>query len=375
MKFTVERDPFADAVAWAAKSAATRPLMPHLLGMVIDANGSHVTLSGYDLEVSGQVAVLANVDFSGRALVSARLLAEITRSLPNKPISVSLDGSKVFLTCGTSKFSLPTLSLNEYPALPEVPAASGVIDGELFATAVSQVAIAAGRDDSLPILTGINVEIENEKITMVATDRYRLAVRELTWKNDANLSATALIRGRTLLDAARAMAGADEVTVGLSPTTAVEQRIGFKSDGRTMTSRLLDGTFPPYAHLLPTEASSVAVVEVTALLEAVRRVALVTEKTVPLRMNFEGGTLRLEAGGGEDAQAVEELEISFEGDPITIAFNASYLADGLTVLDQPFAQLSFIASGKPAVLSGRSSLEGATDNSYRYLLMPMRYPS
>lgn len=373
MKFTIERDPFADAVAWAARSAATRPLMPHLMGIVLDAEGDHVSLSGYDLETSGQARVLANVTTSGRALVSARLLAEISRSLPNKPVSLSLDGSKVNLVCGSSKFSLPTLSLQEFPALPELPDASGIIPGDLFASAVSQVAIATGKDDSLPILTGINVEIENESITLVATDRYRLAVRQLSWKNTSNISVTSLIRGRTLLDAAKAMAAADEVLVGLSSSTAIEQRIGFQADGRTMTSRLLDGTFPPYAHLLPTDFSSVAVMEVTALHDAVRRVSLVTEKTVPLRMNFDSGVLRLEAGGGEDAQAVEELEISFEGDPITIGFNASYLADGLTALHQPFVQMSFISEAKPAVLSGRESLDGAADSSYRYLLMPMRY--
>lgn len=373
MKFTVERDRFADAVAWASRSAATRPLMPYLLGILIEADGDRLTLSGYDLEVSGKASIDAEVATSGRTLVPGRLLAEISRLLPARPVTLVLEGSKVMVTCGSARFSLPTLAISEYPALPELPEASGTIAGDLFAAAVAQVAIAAGKDDSLPVLTGVHVEVEKDRLTLVATDRYRLAVRELAWKSDGDQTTTALIRGRTLNDAARALAHADEVSVGLTPSTANEQRVGFAADGRVMTSRLLDGTFPPYRHLLPAEASTLVVVEVAPFLEAVRRVALVTEKNIPMRLSFANETLTLEAGGGEEAAASEEIPVTIEGDDISIAFNATYLADGLSAVNTPYAQMAFTAPTKPSVISGRSAADAPADQSYRYLLMPMRY--
>lgn len=373
MKFTVDRDRFADAVAWASRSAATRPLMPYLLGILIEAEGHQLTLSGYDLEVSGKATIDADLTSPGRTLVPGRLLAEISRLLPARPVTLTLEGSKVSVVCGSARFSLPTLAISEYPALPELPDASGTIAGDLFATAVAQVAIAAGKDDSLPVLTGVNVEVESDRLTLVATDRYRLAVRELPWKADGEQTTTALIRGRTLNDAARALAHADEVSVGLTPANAPEQRVGFAADGRVMTSRLLDGTFPPYRHLLPAEASTLVVVEVAPFLEAVRRVALVTEKNIPMRLSFANETLTLEAGGGEEAAATEEIPVSIDGDDISIAFNAAYLADGLGAVNMPYAQMAFTASTKPSVISGRSAADAAADQSYRYLLMPMRY--
>jgi DNA polymerase-3 subunit beta len=371
VKFTVERDRFADAVAWASRSAATRPLMPYLLGILIEAEGQSLTLSGYDLEVSGKASIEADVATSGRVLVPGRLLAEISRLLPDRPVTLALEGTKVQVTCGSARFSLPTLAISEYPSLPELPEASGTIDGDLFASAVAQVAIAAGKDDSLPVLTGVNVEVEKDRLTLVATDRYRLAVRELPWRGASAENTTALIRGRTLNDAARALSHADQVSLGLTPASAPEQRVGFAADGRVMTSRMLDGTFPPYRHLLPAEASTLAIVEVAPFLDAVRRVALVTEKNIPMRLSFADGTLTLEAGGGEDAAASEELPVELEGDAISIAFNAAYLADGLGAVNASHAQMAFTAPAKPAVISARR--DGQTDPSYRYLLMPMRY--
>ena len=375
MKFTVERDRFADAVAWASRSAATRPIMPHLLGILIEAQENTLSLSGYDLEVSSKSLIDADVLDAGRILVPGRLLAEISRLLPDRPVTLTLDGTKVTVVCGSARFTLPTLGINEYPALPELPDASGTISGDLFSAAVAQVAIAAGKDDSLPVLTGVNVEVEKNTLTLVATDRYRLAVRELAWSSEGNQSTTALIRGRTLNDAARALAHSDTVSVGLTPANAPEQRVGFAADGRVMTSRLLDGTFPPYRHLLPEEASTLVTVEVAPLLEAVRRVALVTEKNIPMRLTFKDESLTLEAGGGggDEAAASEEIPISIEGDAISIAFNAAYLADGLNAVNAPFAQLAFTAPTKPSVISPRASADAAPDRSYRYLLMPMRY--
>lgn len=374
MRFIVERDALADGVMWVSRSLSARPIMPVLLGVLIKADKKGVHLSGYDLETSGKAEVAADVKEEGTVLVSGKLLSDIARALPNKQVTFSLEGNRVSVISGSAKFALPTLSVSDYPNLPELPSETGRLSGDLFAEAVSQVAIAAGKDDSLPVLTGVYVEIEENKLILAATDRYRLAVRELNW-DAPRASASALIRARTLNDAAKSLAGAKSVSVALAAATATERLIGFASEGKVMTSRMLDGTFPPYRHLLPSERSATAVVEVAPFVDSVRRVALVADKTVPLRLAFNPGALTLEAGVGDDAQATEEIEIAFDGEALSIAFNPTFLLDGLAAVNSPFVEIAFTGGSKPAVLSGKSSADGESDFSYRYLLMPMRYSS
>lgn len=375
MKFTVDSAVLTDSVNWVSRSLSTRPIMTALLGIVIDAQ-KDVTLSASDLETSAKSSFPAEIKEPGRVLVPGRLLSEISKNLPNKPVSFNLDGSRVSVTAGSAKFTLPTLPINEYPNLPNLPETSGTITGDLFSTAVNQVAIAAGRDDSLPTLTGIHVDINKEQITFAATDRYRLAVREINWTPiDPEMTSSALLRARTLADAARSIANTKSISMAVAPTSSNERLVGFATEAKSMTSRQLDGTFPPYRHLLPSESIATAVVEISKLLDSVRRVALVTDKTVPLRLKFKDGTLQLEAGTGDDAQATEELEITYQGEAIDIAFNPTFLTDGLNALGTTYVNIAFVGSNKPAMLTGKNKIDGEVDNSYRYLLMPMRYAS
>ena len=250
------------------------------------------------------------------------------------------------------------------------------LNSDLFATAVNQVAIAAGKDDSLPTLTGVFVEINKNQITLAATDRYRLAVRELTWSaQDANIETTSLLRARTLADAAKSLIGTSQVTIALAPANTNEKLVGFISEGKTMTSRVLDGSFPPFRHLLPTESTAEAIIEVAPFLDSVRRVALVTDKTVPLRLNFSNNSLQLEAGTGDEAQASEKLDINYKGEDINIAFNPTFLTDGLTAINTAFVHITFTGANKPAVLTGQTEAGSAPITNYKYLLMPMRYSS
>jgi DNA polymerase-3 subunit beta len=236
--------------------------------------------------------------------------------------------------------------------------------------------VAAGKDDSLPTLTGVYIEITKTTITMAATDRYRLAVKEINWSpKDQNLEASTLLRARTLVDAAKSLIGSGQITFALSPTTSNEKLVGFVSDEKTMTSRTLDGSFPPFRHLLPSESTAEATIETAPFLDSVRRVALVTDKTVPLRLVFGDNLLHLEAGTGEDAQATEELNINYSGEDINIAFNPTFLTDGLQAINSPFVHISFTGDKKPAVLTGKTEPGGAINTSYKYLLMPMRYTS
>jgi len=375
MKFVVERDSLVDAVNWVSKSISNRPITTALLGIVIDAS-EEITLSGSDLETSAKAKFKAEVSQKGKVLVPGRLLAEISRSLPAKPVSFVLEGTRVLVSAGSAKFTLPTLPLSEYPTLPELPPVSGSLNSDLFATAVNQVAVAAGKDDSLPTLTGVFVEINKNQITLAATDRYRLAVKELTWSaQDANIETTSLLRARTLADAAKSLIGSTQVTIALAPATTNEKLVGFISEGKTMTSRVLDGSFPPFRHLLPSESTADAIIEVAPFLDSVRRVALVTDKTVPLRLNFSNNTLQLEAGTGDEAQASEKLDINYKGEDINIAFNPTYLTDGLTAINTTFVHISFTGANKPAVLTGQTEAGSAPITNYKYLLMPMRYSS
>jgi DNA polymerase-3 subunit beta len=375
MKFVVERDALVDAVNWVSKSISNRPITTALLGIVIDA-ADEITLSGSDLESSAKAKFKAEISQKGKVLVPGRLLAEISRSLPAKPITFNLEGSRVLVSAGSAKFTLPTLPLVEYPTLPELPSASGSLKSDLFANAVNQVAIAAGKDDSLPTLTGVFVEINKNQITLAATDRYRLAVRELTWSaQDANIETTSLLRARTLADAAKSLIGSNQVTLAFAPSNTNEKLVGFISDGKSMTSRVLDGSFPPFRHLLPNESTAEAVIEVAPFLDSVRRVALVTDKTVPLRLNFSNNTLQLEAGTGDEAQASEKLDINYKGENINIAFNPTFLTDGLNAINSAFVHIAFTGANKPAVLTGQSEATSAPITNYKYLLMPMRYSS
>lgn len=374
MKFTIEQQKLVDVVNWVSRSLSTRPIQTALLGIVIDAEGGKVHLSGSDLETASRASTDADIATPGKVLVPGKILADISRSLPNKPVTIQLDGTRVLVNSGSAKFTLPVLPINEYPNLPDMPDALGTIDADVFNQAVSQVSTAAGKDDSLPSLTGVHVEVKGENITMAATDRYRLAVRELTF-NPArpNAEAVALIRARTLLDAAKTLATSKNVNIALAPATSPERLAGFQTDSKSTTTRLLDGTFPPYRHLLPQEPLTTTVIEVAPFLDAVRRVALVTDKTIPLKLTFTGNTVTLEAGGGDEAQANEVFEINKTGEDLTIAFNPNYLLDGLHAINAPYAQISFNTAGKAAILMGKTDANSAAIENFRYLLMPTKF--
>lgn len=373
VKIRVERDVLAEAVAWAARSLPARPPAPVLAGLLLKSEEGQLSLSSFDYEVSARVSVDAEVEEEGTVLVSGRLLADICRALPNRPVEISTDGVRATVVCGSSRFTLHTLPVEEYPALPQMPGATGTVPGEVFASAAAQVAIAAGRDDTLPVLTGVRIEIEGDTVTLASTDRYRFAVREFLWKpENPEASAVALVPAKTLLDTAKALTSGDSVILALSGSGAGEGLIGFEGAGRRTTTRLLEGDLPKYRSLFPTEFNSIAVIETAPFVEAVKRVALVAERNTPVRLSFEQGVLILEAGSSDDAQAVERVDANLEGDDVSIAFNPTFLLDGLSAIDSPVAQLSFTTSTKPALLSGKPALDAEADEAYKYLIMPVR---
>ncbi|HET8982489.1 MAG TPA: DNA polymerase III subunit beta [Pedococcus sp.] len=377
MKFRVEREVLADAVTWVARGLPARPPVPVLAGVLIEANeeGS-LTLSAFDYEVSAKITVPAEVSEPGTVLVLGRLLADISRNLPNRPIDVATEGNKVAVTCGSSRFSLLMMPSEDYPTLPVSPAPSGTIAGDVFTQAVAQVSIAADRGDTLPILTGVRVEIDGEKMTLLATDRYRLAMRELTWNPDAtDASHVALVPARTLSETAKALGAAGSIEVALGSAAGGEGLVGFEAGQRRTTTRLLDGEYPKVTSIFPTSVETEAVIKTSELVEAVKRVSLVAERNTPVRLRFSEGQVTIEAGTGDDAQASEAVESTLSGPEIEIAFNPQFLLDGLGAVGTEFSRLSFTQSSRPAVLSGQAEADGVADTSYRYVLMPVRFAS
>ena len=387
MQIIIERDVFAEAVAWTARALPARPTVPVLAGMRLSTDGDELTLSSFDYDVSAQAKLPVDVQSAGSALVSGRLLAEISRNLPARPVQISSDGGRAVLTCGSTTFNLLTMPEDEYPALPEMPPAAGTVGSDAFATAVSQTAVAAGRDDTLPSLTGVRIEIEGDTLTLISTDRYRLAVRELKWTpTKPDLSAAVLVPAKALTDTAKSLTTAAEVSIALALPgddnsgasgpqygAAGDGMIGFKAGGRRTTTRLLSGEFPRYRTLLPSATSATAELSTATLIESVRRVALVAERNTAVRLTFAPGNLTLEAGTGDEAQADEVIEASFDGDELSIAFNPNYLLDGLGNMDSDTTRIAFTEAGKPALLTGKPGPDGNPD--YRYLLMPFRLNS
>jgi DNA polymerase-3 subunit beta len=390
VKFRVERDVLADAVAWTARALPIRPSAPVLAGLLIEAGsfedgsgsgGDGLQLSTFDYETSARATLNADVSEEGRALVSGRLLADICRSLPNKPVDMVIDGPKVTLTCGSARFSLQTMPVEDYPSLPQMPEARGTVPSELFSHAVAQAVTAAGRDDMLPVLTGVRVELQGDAIAMLATDRFRLSQRELSWSpGTPDIDAAALVPAKVLADTAKALTGGTEISIALSlPGSggAGEGIIGFEGSAgvgaiRRTTTRLLDGDFPKVRSLFPSEHLTVARVDRAALVDSVKRVSLVAERNTAVQLAFTEGLLTLDAGSGEEAMASESIEANVSGEDITTGFNPTYLLDGLTALEAPFVELAFTQASKPVVLSGVGSLEGDSEADFRYLLMPRR---
>jgi DNA polymerase III subunit beta len=360
MRFQAERDALADAVAWVSRALPGRPVIPVLSGLLLTA-ADGLTLSCFDYEVSARVQADAKVVEPGTVLVPGRLLAEITRSLPSLPAEFADDPEGVSLTCGSASFSLVTLPIEDYPDLPELPQAAGTVDGGALAAAISQVVPAASRDDTLPLLTGVNIEVNGGTMTLAATDRYRLAVRDLHWDPARpGITGAFLVPARTLADAARTMTAGTPVTVmlrsgggpggtsgdgeneaggdrgggaaragGAAGPGAAGAMIGFETGGRRLTTRLIAGEFIKYRSRFPSDSGCRADMPAGQFAEAVRRVSLVAERGSPVRLSFGGGEVTIEAGTQGRARAKEIVPADFEGAEPVIAFNPQYLLDGI----------------------------------------------
>ncbi|MFJ6212188.1 DNA polymerase III subunit beta [Streptomyces sp. NPDC092296] len=374
MRFRIERGALADAVAWAARALPARSPLPVLGGLLLEAGGDRLCVSGYDHEVSARVSAEAGTDRAGRVLVMGRRLLDVCRVLPDGPVECVLDAARLTVSGGGTRFGLAALPLEDYPALPAMPEVRGTLDAAEFAAAVARVAVAAGRDDTLPVLTGIRLALDGDTLELAATDRYRFAVSTLGWRPVApQPAAEVVVSARRLLEAARALAGADTVRVALG-----DGALGLEGAAMSTTLRLLDGVLPRHDRLFALEQPKVAVVERRPLSEAVKRVAVVAERHTPVRLAFAAGAVLLEAGVGDDDTASQRLPAALAGADTAVAFNPAYLADALGALDTPYVEFAMLGPGQRALLTGRRAVDGGpagvADQGHRHLLVAVKSP-
>jgi DNA polymerase-3 subunit beta len=375
VKFQVNRDVFSEAVSFAVKLLPQRTTLPILSGVLLRAEGSTVTLSSFDYEVSAQTTITADVTEEGTVLVSGRLLADIASRLPNAPVEFTTDDGKIAVRCGSARFTLSSMPVEEYPSLPVVDGSTGVLPGDAFADAVAQVAVAASRDDVTPVITGVQLEITGNRLSLVATDRYRVAVREIDWESSAGSDGVAaLVPARTLSEIGKIFAHAATVSVTIV-SGGDRELIAFSADQKTVTSLLIKGNFPPVKRLFPETVDNYAVLNTAELIESVRRVSLVLEREAALRFTFTIDGLTLEAIGSEQAQASESIDAILTGGDTVVSLKPQFLLDGLASVHSEFVRISFTKTENPnkpgpVLITSQSSREAPGSDNYKYLLQP-----
>ncbi|WES63608.1 DNA polymerase III subunit beta [Microbacter sp. GSS18] len=377
MKFHVNRDVFSEAVSFVVKLLPQRNPQPILAGVLIEASDDGLSLAAFDYEASARTTIEATVDDPGTILVHGRLLSEIASRLPNAPIQIEVDeDGGILLTCGSARFTLASMPVQEYPAIPEVTGESGLVPAEDFATAISQVAFAASRDDVTPVLTGVQLEVTGTALSLVATDRYRVALREIPWDgpDGGGDTTTALVPARTLTEVGKTFAHSGQISVSFSGS-GDREIIAFTAGNKTVTSLLIKGNFPPVRRLFPEQTEHHAVANTADLIEAVRRVALVLDRSAPLRFTFALDSVSMDASGSEQARATESVEAHLTGEDVTLGLNPQYLLESLGAVRSEFVRITFTSSDNanklsPVLITPQTSADTAGEQSFKYLLQP-----
>ncbi|WP_457099787.1 DNA polymerase III subunit beta [Microbacterium sp. P5_E9] len=378
MRFHVNRDVFSEAVSFVVKLLPQRNPQPILAGVLIEATEAGLSLAAFDYEASARTTIEATVDEPGTILVHGRLLSEIASRLPNAPIQIEVDDDGgILLSCGSARFTLASMPVQEYPAIPEVTGDSGVVPGEDFATAIAQVAFAASRDDVTPVLTGVQLEVSGTQLSLVATDRYRVALREIPWDGGATASdeaTTALVPARTLTEVGKTFSHGGNISITFSGS-GDREIIAFTAGNKTVTSLLIKGNFPPVRRLFPEQTEHHAVVNTAELTEAVRRVSLVLDRSAPLRFTFSAEGVSMDASGTEQARASESVDATLVGEEVTLGLNPQYLIESLSAVRSEFVRITFTSSENanklsPVLITPQTSVDKGGAETFKYLLQP-----
>jgi DNA polymerase-3 subunit beta len=375
VKFHVNRDVFSEAVSFVVKLLPQRNPQPILAGVLIEATeDGALALSAFDYEASARTTIEATVDEPGTILVHGRLLSDIASRLPNAPVQMTTEeDGNIALACGSARFALASMPVEEYPAIPEVTGESGLVPSDDFATAIAQVAFAASRDDVTPVLTGVQLEVTGQQLSLVATDRYRVALRDIDW-DGGQQEAHALVPARTLQEVGKTFSHGGNISIAFSGS-GDREIIAFTAGNKTVTSLLIKGNFPPVRRLFPEQTDHYAVVSTADLTEAVRRVALVLDRSAPLRFTFSTSSVTMDASGGEQARASESVDAHLQGEDVTLGLNPQYLLESLAAVRSEFVRITFTSSDNanklsPVLITSQTSVEQAGSDSFKYLLQP-----
>ena len=364
MKFRCEREALAEALSTAGRAATGRTgALPVLSGLRLELVGDRLSITGTDLDLTIQLTLAVGGESDGGVVLPARLAADIVRSMGAGKVEVSVEGDEVNISGGRSQFSVRPLSFDDYPKLATPTTSSVTLPSAAVGEALRQVVRAASTDEARPILTGVLLTAENGGLRMVATDSYRLAVRDLADHQVLGADQKVLVPGRALNELQRLVGGGEELTMRLGDRDAT-----FEVGETRLSTRLIEGEFPNYRQLIPASHPNTLTVEREPLLEAIRRVKILAKDATPVRLQMGGDTLRLTAITQDVGNASEELDATYEGTELTVAFNPEYFASGVEACSSDSITLSTLDSLKPAVI------RGVGNDDYLYLLMPVRVP-
>lgn len=371
MKFQADREVLSDAVSFLVRLLSPRPQLPQLSGVMIEATADEVNLSIFDYEVAARVKIAAAVENPGKVLVQAKLFSEIISKLPAESVSLDLEESRLQVKSGSSKFSLSSMSTADYPDTPTVPKATGKVSATEFTNGVSKVATAASREEVTPVLTAVMITADSKELTMVATDRFRVAVKSLPWTGTA-LEREVLIPARVLSEISKTFSHDGELEIGFGEDE--KDMIGFSSGNKSVATATIKGKYPAVLQLFPEETASFAVINNHDLLDATRRVALVVDREKPLRYKFSENELSLESVGSDIADASEKITCSLKGDETTVSLRPQFLSDALVGLDAEAVKIGFTVNPNnpnkpgPVLISPVDPKNG--DKDFKYLLQP-----
>ena len=359
MRIRAERDDLADVLARAGRAVGTRSPLPILQGLLCEVRGGRLYVTGTDTEITIRTNLEVEVLEEGRTVIPAKLAAEAVRKLPTGAVSMSSADGEVEIMGNGPRFRLRELNVEDFPqiAIEDGDEEGFEVDGGAFVAALNQVGVAASTDEARPTLTGVLFETEEARLRLVATDSYRLAVREV---EDIPGADKTLVPFRALRELGRTVAD-DKTKVVLG-----DREARFTSERGSLVVRVIESTFPNYRQLLPEGYPNRLVVAREGLLDAVGRASLVAEDHIPVRMNLHSGGVELSVSRQEVGEETEHLAGEYEGEEMTIAFNTRYLTDGVAAMTSDEVVLETIDPLKPGLLTG-------TDGSgFRYLLMPVR---
>lgn len=369
MKFEADKDVLAEAVNFVVRLLPQRASLPILSGVLIEAKSNQITLSVFDYEVSAKSSINANVISEGTVLVFGKLLSEIINKLPKDQVAFELIDNKVNVSSASAKFNLLTMPTSEYPELPSLPESSGIVEGQVFAQAVTQVAHAASKEDVTPVLTGVLIEASNDTLSLVATDRYRVAVKSIPWAS--SISDSVLIPARTLQEIARTFSNQGALSVSIEKTEE-RQMVAFSANDKSVTSVLLKGNFPAVLSLFPEAIDHEAIASIDEIIEATKRVSLVVEGDNPIRYNFSSENVNIKSITSETAQASEDVTVDLIGEEIGVSLKPQFVLDGLSGMSTDHVSFGFTKNQQNPTKPGPLLFteKGDKAGEFKYLLQP-----